>query len=114
MQVLLEFTRHRTWESNTTASSRGTTMNPIAVVILICSASLGRAECQLNTALDVIRGPNVANEMMCALSGQSTIAATAIAPDGSDEYVKIICVRATTKSSSAQLESVRAGQESDD
>jgi hypothetical protein len=47
-------------------------MNPIAVVILICSASLDRPDCQLNTALDVIRGPNVANEMMCALPRQTT------------------------------------------
>jgi hypothetical protein len=72
-------------------------MNPIAVVILICSASLGRADCQMNTALDVIRGPNVANEMMCALQGQTTIAATAVAPRNGDEYVKILCMRSASR-----------------
>jgi hypothetical protein len=72
-------------------------MNPIAVVILICSTSLGRSDCQMNTALDVIRGPNVANEMMCALQGQTTIAATAVAPRNGDEYVKILCVRSAPR-----------------
>jgi hypothetical protein len=77
-------------------------MNPIAVVILVCSASLGRPECQMNTALDVIRGPNVANEMMCSLIGQTTIAATALTPREGEEYVKIMCMRADAKRGTAQ------------
>jgi hypothetical protein len=80
-------------------------MNPIAVVILICSASLGRPDCQMNTALDVIRGPNVANEMMCAFVGQTTIAATALTPRDGAEYVKIMCMRSQAKRNTAQLES---------
>jgi hypothetical protein len=68
-------------------------VNAIAVVILICSATLSRSECQLNTASDVMRAPNVANEIMCALSGQSMLAATALAPTGRDEYVNIVCIR---------------------
>jgi hypothetical protein len=79
-------------------------MNPIAIVILICSASLGRPDCQINTALDVIRGPNVANEMMCALFGQTTIAATAVAPRNGDEYVKIMCLRSAAPRNTAQSE----------
>jgi hypothetical protein len=78
-------------------------MNAIAVVILICSASLSRSECQPNTASDVMRGPNVANESMCALSGQSTLAATALVPNGPDEYVKIICMRSAPRSQSPEL-----------
>jgi hypothetical protein len=73
-------------------------VNAIAVVILICSASLSRPECQLNTASDGMRGPNVANEIMCALSGQSMLAATALAPNGPDEYVKIVCIRSAPRS----------------
>jgi hypothetical protein len=68
-------------------------MNPIAVVILVCSAAIGRADCQLNTALDVIRGPNVANEIMCAFMGQATLAATALKPRAGDEYIKVLCTR---------------------
>jgi hypothetical protein len=74
-----------------------TVMNPIAVVILVCSASLGRPDCQLNTAIDVIRGPNVANEMMCAFIGQTTLAATALTPREGQEYVKILCMRSDAK-----------------
>jgi hypothetical protein len=78
-------------------------MNPIAVVILVCSAAIGRADCQLNTALDVIRGPNVANEMMCAFMGQATLAATALRPREGEEYVKVLCTR-SGRGSTAHLE----------
>jgi hypothetical protein len=87
-------------------------MNPIAVVILVCSASLGRPDCQLNTALDVIRGPNVTNEMMCAFMGQTTIAATAIVPREGEEYLKIMCVRTGTQHTTAEQEA-QSGERSD-
>ena len=79
-------------------------MNPFAVLILICSANLRHSECQLNTALDVIRGPAVANELMCGLMGQSTIAATAISPREGQEYVKILCLRSTKAPNTAALD----------
>ena len=85
-------------------STQGIPMNPFAVIILICSANLVHSDCQPNTALDVIRGPNVANELMCGLMGQTTIAATAISPRESQEYVKILCLKSTKARSTAALE----------
>jgi hypothetical protein len=90
-------------ESELVGCSEGDAVNAIAVVVLICSASLSRSECQLNTASNVIRGPNVANDVMCALSGQSTLAATTLAPNGPDEYTKILCMRFAPQSQSPEL-----------
>jgi hypothetical protein len=40
----------------------------------------------------------IAGKTVCALSGQSTLAATALVPNGPDEYVKIICMRSAPRS----------------
>jgi hypothetical protein len=45
-------------------------MSAYSIVILICSASLSHANCDYNTALDVVRGPPVDNPVMCALNAQ--------------------------------------------
>lgn len=66
---------------------------PFSVVILVCAVALSPDLCTADTALDVVRGPQADNEMMCALSGQATLAATAIAPRAGEEYVKIQCSR---------------------
>ena len=63
------------------------------VLILICSMTFSSSECQTETALDVIRGPAVPNEIMCGLHGQAYIAQTSLVPRGPDEYVKIVCMR---------------------
>jgi hypothetical protein len=63
------------------------------VLVLICSLDLAPSQCQGDTALDVIRGPVVANEIMCGLHGQAYIAPTAIPNRGAKEYVKIACLR---------------------
>ncbi|PSH62427.1 hypothetical protein CU103_18935 [Phyllobacterium sophorae] len=63
----------------------------LQVVILICSANLSQVDCQTNTALDVIIGPQVSNAMMCGLQGQAYVANTAIVGRSSNEYVKIRC-----------------------
>lgn len=47
------------------------------VLILVCSVNLAPAECQINTALDVINGPEAQNELMCGFHGQAYIAETA-------------------------------------
>ena len=65
----------------------------LQVLILVCSIGIAPAECQTNTALEVIRGPEAANEMMCGLHGQAYIAQTSLVPRGSLEYVKIKCMR---------------------
>ena len=62
-----------------------------AIVILICSAVLSHADCQSNTAFDVVRGPTVDNPMMCGFDAQAMIARTdLVRPDGT-EYVKVMC-----------------------
>ena len=63
------------------------------VVILVCSVSIAPADCQTDNAIDVIRGPDVANELMCGLHGQAYIASTALSPQSTDEYVKVQCKR---------------------
>jgi hypothetical protein len=63
------------------------------VLILICSVGLAPGDCQVETALDVVRGPSAPNALLCGLHGQAYIAPTALAPRGPGEYVKIKCLR---------------------
>lgn len=65
----------------------------IQVLILVCAMSLDHAACQPDTAIDVVQGPKVANELMCGLLGQTTLATTAVAPRPGEEYVKVVCLR---------------------
>ena len=63
----------------------------LQIVILICSASLPPADCQRETALDIISGPRVASVGSCGLIGQTTVAATALIGRAAGDYVKISC-----------------------
>lgn len=63
------------------------------VLILICSAALSREQCQADTAVAVINGPEAPNEVMCGLHGQAYLANTALAEKHEDEYVKVKCSR---------------------
>ena len=47
-------------------------------------------ECQQETALDVIRGPQVAGIGSCGMQGQATMAETGLG-QRKDEYIKIRC-----------------------
>jgi hypothetical protein len=69
------------------------TMTPFTIVILICSMAVDHAACQPDTAVDVIQGPKVANEIACGFMGETTVAATAITPRAGEEYMKIVCQR---------------------
>jgi hypothetical protein len=71
--------------------------------------SLDRAACQPDTAVDVVQGPKVQNEMMCGLMGQTTLATTAVAPRPGEEYVKIMC----TRSGSAHTAGLKAPEASE-
>lgn len=62
------------------------------IVILICSVNTDRADCQRDTAIDVVRGPRVENAMMCAMGGQTMIAQTALAHGDGQDYLKILCI----------------------
>lgn len=63
------------------------------VLILICAINVAPADCQTETALDLINGPRVASELLCGLHGQAYIAQTSLRPRGPGEYVKIRCLR---------------------
>ena len=64
----------------------------IQTVILICALSLGRPDCQPDTARVVLQGPPAENEFTCMFTGQTTLAGTAIEV-GKEEYVKVLCRR---------------------
>lgn len=66
------------------------------VLILICSINLAPMDCQANSAVDVIQGPEAASEEMCGLHGQAYLAEIALGTrHREDEYVKIKCTRTT-------------------
>jgi hypothetical protein len=65
------------------------------VLILVCSMGIAPQDCDRDNAVDVIVGPEAANELVCGFSGQAYLAGTALAPtDGN--YVKIKCTRAAS------------------
>jgi hypothetical protein len=69
-------------------------MSLFQVVILVCAMTMPRGDCQPDTALDVIRGPDAQNELMCGFHGQAYLASSAIGRRlRTDEYVKIKCTR---------------------
>ena len=67
-------------------------MNAFSTIILVCSMNLSVGECQPNTAIDLIRAGEANSLMMCAMRGQTTLAATALAPQEGVEFTKIMCV----------------------
>ena len=57
---------------------------------------LSPSECQINSAIDVISGPEASDEVTCGLYGQAYVAETALAAGRrEDEYLKIQCTRTT-------------------
>jgi hypothetical protein len=67
-----------------------------SVLILICSTALTPPQCQRETALDVIQGPQVANEIQCGLHGQAFYAETVMGGALREgEYLKLKCQRTT-------------------
>jgi hypothetical protein len=64
------------------------------ILVLICSTTVSHADCQAKTAIDVVRGPTVDNELMCGLNAQTMIARTDLVQNDDSEYVKVVCTRA--------------------
>jgi hypothetical protein len=64
------------------------------ILVLICSTTVSHADCQAKTAIDVVRGPTVDNELMCGLNAQTMIARTDLVQNDGSEYVKVVCTRA--------------------
>ena len=70
-------------------------MSGFSIVVLICSTALSQSECQLNTALDVVRGPQVNNPVMCGLNAQTMMARTDLVRDG-EQYMRVVCTPSKT------------------
>ena len=62
----------------------------LKMLILVCSSNLSAADCQLETALDIIQGPQVANVFECGMYSQALIAQTTILRR-QGEYMKVKC-----------------------
>ncbi|HEY9550137.1 MAG TPA: hypothetical protein VIR45_11605 [Kiloniellaceae bacterium] len=63
------------------------------VLILVCSMALAPEDCQTDSAVSVINGPDAPNAVMCGLNGQAYVASTALAHKRPDEYIKVSCSR---------------------
>lgn len=64
----------------------------IQILLMVCPLAVAQGDCQPNTAIDLITGPIVRNEISCGVVGQAFLAETALIPQGG-EYLKIKCVR---------------------
>jgi hypothetical protein len=71
----------------------GAAMPGYSIVILICSTALSHSDCQPDTALDFVRGPQVDNPVMCALNAQTMLARTDLVQVGGAQYMKVVCAR---------------------
>jgi hypothetical protein len=60
-----------------------------SIVILICSTALSHADCRPDSALDLVRGPQVNH--LCALNAETMIARTDLLRPDSPQYMKIVC-----------------------
>lgn len=61
------------------------------VLILVCSTALAPSECQIDSAISVINGPEAADARLCGFNGQAYLAGTALAAKHNGEYVKVKC-----------------------
>ncbi|WP_193371046.1 hypothetical protein [Pelagibius marinus] len=67
---------------------------PIKTVVLICSNTLSRSQCQPSTALDILVAPGATTFGLCGLQAQAYIANSTLAQELSkDSFLKIICTR---------------------
>jgi hypothetical protein len=61
-----------------------------SIVILICSTALSPPDCLPKTALDVVRGPEVDDPVMCAFNAQTIMGRTDLV-DNKSQYMKVVC-----------------------
>lgn len=65
----------------------------LEILILVCAAAQPPGACNSTSALDVIHGPEAANEVMCAMHAQAFLAQTSLVPVPGQTYMKIVCRR---------------------
>jgi hypothetical protein len=63
----------------------------LKMLILVCSSSVSPPDCQLETALDVIHGPQVSSVFECGMASQVIAAQSTILRRAPDEYMKVKC-----------------------
>ena len=63
----------------------------LKMLILVCSSSVSPPDCQLETALDVIHGPQVASVFECGMASQVLAAQSTILRNAPKEYIKVKC-----------------------
>ncbi|WP_119304363.1 hypothetical protein [Dongia deserti] len=63
------------------------------IMMLVCSISIPPADCQTDTAIKIILGPEAANEVQCGLYGQAYFAEMGQYKLTGGEYLKVTCTR---------------------
>ncbi len=63
------------------------------VILLVCATSVPRGECQMNSAVQVINGPDAGSEIACGMMSQAYLTETPVGRLAEDEYLKILCRR---------------------
>lgn len=63
------------------------------VLVLVCSIGIAPVDCQTDTAIRTIRGPEAGNEVQCGLYGQAYFAENGQYELGDGEYLKVMCTR---------------------
>ena len=75
------------------------------VFALLCSTYLAVADCDGDTAIDVIRLPDAGDEMSCFHNSMATVASLSIQA-GTNEYWKFVCVRPNSTQSAGLIERI--------
>ena len=65
----------------------------LKVILLVCAADIAPADCQADTALYLMNGPEAGNEVMCGIQSQAYLAQTWIGQSLEGEYLKVVCRR---------------------
>ena len=72
------------------------------VILLVCAAHLAPGDCQPDTALYLLNGPDASNEVMCGMQSQAYLAETWLGRTLAEgEYLKIVCRRGTREPAQA-------------
>lgn len=61
------------------------------MLLLICATGVSPADCQIETAIDVIQGPETTSAAACAFQGQAQLADTALPIRPGETYLKVRC-----------------------
>ena len=69
----------------------------LKVVLLVCATAVQPPDCQEDTALHVLLGPDCKNEISCAMQAQAFLASTEIGRSLKDVgYLKVKIIRRTS------------------